>query len=50
MRHLYKGRERRAELRDFQREYGKRKGRYSYGAVVGKVKREREAKHRRGRR
>lgn len=46
--HLYrKGAEAR-ERRKFEKEYGK-KGDYVYGATVGKVKREREAKKRRQR-
>ncbi len=47
--HLYrKGAEAR-ERRKFEKEYGKKKGDYVYGATVGKVKREREAKKRRQR-
>ena len=39
--HLYRDGARGAELRAFERRYGKRKGRYIYGATVGKVYRER---------
>ena len=47
MKHLYKDFAERGEIRDFERRYGKRKGRRIYGATVGKVKRERAAKKRR---
>ncbi len=44
MRHLYRrGAKRRVE-REFESRYGPRKGRRVYGAVVGKVRRERLAK------
>lgn len=47
--HLYlfgaKGREK----RKFERRYGKSKGAFIYGAVVGKVKRERAARRRKKR-
>ncbi len=46
-RHLYRDGAKGAELRKFEREYGHRKGRRVYGAVVGKVRRERAAKRRR---
>ena len=45
--HLYTHGAKTREERAFEREYGKRKGKYIYGAVVGKVKRERLAKRRR---
>lgn len=45
--HLYRDGAERRQLAAFQREYGKRKGRRIYFAVVGKVKRERAAKGRR---
>ena len=47
MKHLYRDGAKKRETRDFQRRYGKRKGRRIYGATVGKVKRERAAKRRR---
>ena len=47
MKHLYRDGAEKGEIRDFQRRYGKRKGRAIYGAVVGNVKRERAAKKRR---
>ena len=45
--HLYREGAKRGELRKFENRYGKEKGKRVYGAVVGKVKREREAKKRR---
>ena len=42
--HLYRNGAKYSEKRKFEGEYGKTKGDYVYGAVVGKVKREREAK------
>jgi len=45
-RHLYRYGAKSRELREFERRYGKEKGRRIYGAVVGKIKRERERKHR----
>jgi hypothetical protein len=42
--HLYRQGAEPSERRKFEREYGKKKGDYVYGATVGKVKREREAK------
>ena len=42
--HLYKNGAESAERRKFEQEYGKEKGDYVYGAVVGKVKREQLAK------
>lgn len=45
--HLYRGGAKGSQLRAFERRYGKRKGKRVYGAVVGKVKRQREAKARR---
>ena len=47
MKHLYRDGAEKGEIRDFERRYGKRKGRRIYGATVGKVKRERAAKKRR---
>ncbi len=44
--HLYRDGAKRSEEREFERRYGKKKGDYVYGAVVGKVKRERSAKRR----
>ena len=38
--HLYKYGAARTELPKFQTEYGKEHGKYVYGAVIGKVKRE----------
>jgi len=45
--HLYRYGAKRKELRAFERRYGKRKGKHIYGAVVGKIKRERARRHRR---
>ena len=45
MAHLYRKGAKKKELRAFERKYG-RKGKYIYGAVVGKVKRERQRKYR----
>lgn len=42
--HLYKDGAKSKERRKFERKYGKEKGDYIYGAVIGKVKRERKAK------
>ena len=44
---LYRNGARYREIKKFEREYGKKKGDYVYGAVVGKVKRERGARTRR---
>ena len=46
--HLYRQGGKRKELPKFQERYGKEHGKYVYGAVVGKVYRERQQK--RGRR
>jgi|GEM_PF-2952963 hypothetical protein len=46
--HLYKYGAARTELPKFQAEYGREHGKYVYGAVIGIVKREQQAK--RGRR
>ena len=43
--HLYRKGARRGELRSFERRYGYKKGKYVYGATVGKVKRERLKKY-----
>lgn len=45
--HLYRNGAKGRERRKFEKKYGKKKGDYVYGAVVGKVKRERKAKARR---
>jgi hypothetical protein len=42
--HLYRNGAKYKEKKKFEQEYGMKKGDYVYGAVVGKVKREREAK------
>jgi hypothetical protein len=39
--HLYKGTAKKKELKRFEATYGVERGRYIYGATVGKVKRER---------
>ena len=44
--HLYRNGVASHERRKFEKEYGKKKGDYVYGAVVGKVRRERLAKGR----
>ena len=53
IRHLYSNpADRRAVEAEFERRYGARRGRYIYGATVGKVRRERvaiRARRRRGR-
>jgi hypothetical protein len=41
--HLYKFGAKRGQLRKFENRYGKNKGKRVYGAVVGKVRRERLA-------
>ena len=41
--HLYKNGAKRGQLRKFENRYGTKKGKEVYGAVVGKVKRERMA-------
>ena len=45
--HLYKAGAKTAQERKFEQRYGKTKGKRVYGAVVGKVKREQEAKKKR---
>ena len=42
--HLYRHGAKRREERKFEERYGKEHGDYVYGAVVSKVKKEREAK------
>ena len=43
--HLYKGKGTKAkQMRKFEKRYGKKKGDYVYGAVVGKIRRERRVK------
>ena len=44
--HLYRNGAKYRERRKFEKEYGRKKGDYVYGAVVGKVRRERLAKGR----
>ena len=44
---MYKFGAKAGQERKFEGRYGKEKGKYVYGAVVGKVKRERAAKRRR---
>ena len=44
--HLYRYGASKTQRKVFEGEYGKKKGDYVYGATVGKVKREREAKKR----
>lgn len=46
--HLYRTGAKGREQRSFEERYGKVKGKKVYGAVVGKVKRERAAKKKRG--
>ena len=48
--HLYREGAEPRERKKFEDEYGKKKGGYVYGAVVGKVKRERESKARKAKR
>ena len=48
-RHLYRYGAKKYMIREFEKRYGKRKGKEIYGAVVGKIKRLREAKRRRRR-
>lgn len=45
MSHLYKAGGKARNLPKFQSKYGKTKGKRVYGAVVGKVKRERQRKY-----
>ena len=47
--HLYRHGAKRRELRSFERKYGRKKGKYVYGATVGKVYRERHRRTRRRR-
>jgi hypothetical protein len=49
MKHLYRYGAKKYMIREFEKRYGKRKGKEIYGAVVGKIKRLREAKRRRRR-
>jgi len=42
--HLYKNGAKYYQKKKFEERYGKRGGNYVYGAVIGKVKRERDAK------
>lgn len=44
--HLYKYGAMKKNRKTFEKKYGKEKGDYVYGAVVGKVKKEREVKKR----
>jgi hypothetical protein len=44
--HLYRNGAKYYQKKKFEKRYGKKKGDYVYGAVVGKVKREREKKRR----
>ena len=44
-RRLYRKGVKKRELRLFERRYGAKKGTYIYGAVIGKVKRERKRKY-----
>ena len=46
VKHLYKGSAKKKQKKIFEEEYGKKKGDYIYGAVVGKIKRLREKKKR----
>jgi hypothetical protein len=43
--HLYRGGAKGPQERSFEKRYGKTKGKKVYGAVVGKVKRERQRKY-----
>ena len=43
--HLYKKGAKYRQKKKFEERYGKKKGDYVYGAVVGKVARERKCKH-----
>ena len=45
--HLYRHGAKRYRIREFERRYGKRKGKIVYGKVVGKIKRLRERRRRR---
>jgi len=47
MKHLYRNGAKYKEIKIFEDRYGKKKGDYIYGAVVGKIKRERERKRNR---
>jgi len=42
--HLYKNGAEYREKKKFEKRYGKKKGDYVYGSVIGKVKRERSGK------
>lgn len=43
--HLYREGAKYKEEKEFEKRYGKKKGKYVYGATVGKVKREREGEY-----
>lgn len=45
--HLYRYGAKAGELHAFEHRYGKERGKYVYGATVGKLKRVRELKHNR---
>ena len=44
--HIYRDGVEARELKAFEKEYGKKKGKYVYGATVGKLTREKRAKQR----
>lgn len=46
--HLYRTGAKSREEKEFEKRYGPEKGKRVYGATVGKVKRERAAKRKRG--
>jgi hypothetical protein len=47
MKHLYRYGAKKYRIKEFERRYGKRKGKIIYGKVVGKIKRLRERRRRR---
>lgn len=44
--HIYRDGAESKELKAFEKKYGKKKGKYVYGAAVGKLTREKRAKQR----
>ena len=42
--HIYRGKGKKEAKKEFEERYGKKKGRWVYGATVGKLKRKAEAK------
>ncbi len=47
MKHIYRHGAKHKMLKEFEKRYGKKKGKYVYGAVVGKLYRARLKRHKR---